>query len=169
MNTSDTQQLQLQTLNTLNDFLNIWNQDPLVSTNSLVLTGNQITVLNETNVILSIILLIEPEALIQDLENEQETLENIFSNIDLDNLILSTESEKEPISLSQEEIRSYDKETTEESSPQKESDLKKDQSISNSILTELIDDLMIEQEEVFTRINPLIRITYKEKLKEIIS
>ena len=28
---------------------------------------------------------------------------------------------------------------------------------------------MIEQEEVFTRINPLIRITYKEKLKEIIS
>jgi len=28
---------------------------------------------------------------------------------------------------------------------------------------------MIEQEEVFTRINSLIGITYKEKLKEIIS
>ena len=81
--------------------------------------------MNETNVLLSIILLIEPEALIQDLENEQETLENIFPNIDLDNLILSTETEKEPISLSQEEIGSNDKETTEESSPQKESDLGK--------------------------------------------
>ena len=125
--------------------------------------------MNETNVLLSITLPIEPEALIQDLENEQETLENIFSNINLDNLISSTESEKEPISLSQEEIRSYDKETTEESSSQKESDLKKDQSISNSILIKLIDNLMIEQEEVFTRINPLIGITYKEKLKEIIS
>ena len=68
-------------------------------TNSLVFTGNQITVLNETNVLLSITLPIEPEALIQDLENEQETLENIFSNIDLDNLIPSTESENESISL----------------------------------------------------------------------
>ena len=122
--------------------------------------------MNETNVLLSITLLIEPEALIQDLENEQETLENIFSNIDLDNLIPSTESEKEPISLSQEEIRSYDKEITEESSPQKESDLEKDQSISNSIHTKLIDNLMIEQEEVFTRINPLIGITYKENSKK---
>ena len=99
MNTPDIQQLQPRTLNTLNDFLSIQNQDLLASTNSLVLTGNQITVLNETNVILSIILPIEPEALIQDLENEQETLENIFPNIDLDNHISSTESEKEPISL----------------------------------------------------------------------
>ena len=125
--------------------------------------------MNETNVLLSITLPIEPETLIHDLENEQETLENIFPNINLDNLIPSTKSEKEPISLSQEEIRSYDKETTKESSPQKESDLEKDQSISNSILTRLIDNLMIEQEEVFTRINLLIGITYKEKLQEIIS
>ena len=29
--------------------------------------------------------------------------------------------------------------------------------------------MTIEQDEVFTRINPLIEITYKEKLKEIIS
>ena len=78
MNTPNTQQLQSRTLNILNDFLSIWNQDLLVSTNSLVLTGNQITILNETNVLLSITLPIEPEALIQDLENEQETLENIF-------------------------------------------------------------------------------------------
>ena len=145
------------------------NQDLLASTNSLVLTGNQITVLNETNILLSITLLIEPETLIQDLEDEQEILENIFPNIDLDNLIPSTESEKEPTSLLQEEIRSNDKETTEEPSPQKESDLEEYQSISNSILIELIEDLTIEQEEVFTRINPLIGITYKEKLKEIIS
>ena len=125
--------------------------------------------MNETNVLLLITLLIEPEALIQDLENEQEILENIFPNIDLENLISSTESEKEPISLPQEEIGSNAKETTEESSPQKESNLEEYQSISNSILTELIEDLTIEQEEVFTRINPLIGITYKEKLKEIIS
>ena len=64
MNTPDTQQLQPQTLNALNDFLSIWNQDLLASTNSLVLTGNQITVLNETNILLSIILLIELEVLI---------------------------------------------------------------------------------------------------------
>ena len=122
MNTPDTQYLQPQTLNALNNFLSIWNQDLLASTNSLVLTGNQITVLNETNILLSITLLIEPETLIQDLEDEQEILENIFPNIDLDNLIPSTESEKEPTSLLQEEIRSNDKETTEELSPQKESD-----------------------------------------------
>ena len=63
MKTSNTQQLQPRTLNTLNDFLSIWNQDPLASTNSLVPTGNQITVLNETNILLSIILPIEPETL----------------------------------------------------------------------------------------------------------
>jgi hypothetical protein len=70
MNTPNTQQLQPRTLNALNDFLSIWNQDPLASTNSLVLTGNQITVLNETNVLVSITLPIEPEALTQDLEKE---------------------------------------------------------------------------------------------------
>src|SRR5438132_10231885 len=100
MNIPDTHQLQPRTLNALIDFLSIWNQDLLASTNSLVLTGNQITVLNKTNVLLSITLLIELETLIQDLEDEQETLENIFPNINLDNLIPSTESEKEPISLS---------------------------------------------------------------------
>src|SRR5438105_6115278 len=146
MNILDTQQLQPRTLNALNDFLSIWNQDLLASSNSLVLTGNQITILNETNVLLLIILPIEPEALIQDLENEQETLENIFPNINLDNLIPSTESEKESISLSQEEIGSYDKETTEESLLQKELDLDKDHSISNSIFTKIIDKLMIIQE-----------------------
>src|SRR5437868_9818083 len=148
MNTPNTQQLQPRTLNALNNFLSIWNQDPLASTNSLVLTGNQITVLNETNVLLSITLPIEPETLIQDLEDEQETLKNIFPNIDLDNLIPSTESEKEPTSLLQEKIGSNDKETTEEPSPQKESNLEEYQSISNSIFIELIEDLTIEQEEV---------------------
>ena len=39
----------------------------------------------------------------------------------------------------------------------------------NSSLTEFINDLMTEQDKVFTRIDPLIRTTYEEKLQEIIS
>src|SRR5947209_1092230 len=169
MNTPNTQQLQFQTLNALNDFLSIWNQDPLASTNSLVLTRNQITVLNETDVLLSVTLPIESEPLTHDLEKEQESLENLIPDIDLDNLIPTTELESELISLPQEEIRNYDDEAIEKSSSQKESDLEENQFPSNSILAKLIVDLTIEQDEVFTRINPLIEITYKEKLKEIIS
>ena len=60
-------------------------------------------------------------------------------------------------------------ETFEESFSQEESDLEENQFSSSSFLTELINDLTIEQEEVFIRINPLIETTFKEKLKEIIS
>src|SRR5947209_18345459 len=114
MNTPNTQQLQSQTLNTLNDFLSIWNQDLLVLTNSLVLTRNQITVLNETDVLLSVTLLIESEPLTQDLEKEQESLENLFPDIDLDGLIHATELERELILLLQEEIGNYNDEAIEE-------------------------------------------------------
>ena len=39
----------------------------------------------------------------------------------------------------------------------------------NYPLTRIIDDLTTEKDEVFTRLEPLLGITYKEKLKEIIS
>src|SRR5437868_4495079 len=87
----------------------------------------------------------------------------------MNNLILSTETEKETISVHQKEIENENNETFEESLLQKESDLEKDKFSSSSFLTELINDLTIEQEEVFIRINPLIETTFKEKLKEIIS
>ena len=78
MDTPNTQLLQPQTLNALNEFFNIWNQDPLTKTNSLVLTKNQVFVLNKTNILLSITLPIETETLTQDLEKEQENFENLF-------------------------------------------------------------------------------------------
>ena len=87
----------------------------------------------------------------------------------MNDLIPSTETEKETISIPQEEIENKNNKTFEESLSQEESDLEEDQSSSNSFLTELINDLTIEQEEVFIRINPLIETTFKEKLKEIIS
>ena len=59
MNTPNTQLLQPQTLNTLNEFFNIWNQDSLARMNSLVLTERQVSILNETNVLLTVTLLIE--------------------------------------------------------------------------------------------------------------
>src|SRR5207253_9784465 len=169
MNTPDTQLLQPQTLNALNEFFNIWNQDPLARTNSLVLTERQVSILNETNVLLTITLPIEPETLTQDLEKEQENFENLFLNINLDDLIPSTETEKETISVPQEEIENENNKTFEESLSQEESDLEKDQFSSSSFFTELINDLTIEQEEVFIRINPSIETTFKKKLKEIIS
>ena len=169
MNTPDTQLLQPQTLNTLNEFFNIWNQDPLARTNSLVLTERQVSILNETNVLLTITLPIETETSTPNLEKEQENFENLFPDINLDDLIPSTETEKETISVPQEEIENENNETFEESLLQEESDLEEDQFSSSSFLTELINDLTIEQEEVFIRINPLIETTFKEKLKEIIS
>ena len=99
MDTPNTQLLQPQTLNTLNEFFNIWNQDPLARTNSLVLTERQVSILNETNVLLTITLPIETETLTPNLEKEQENFENLFPNINLDDLILSTETEKETISV----------------------------------------------------------------------
>src|SRR5205807_3132259 len=169
MNTPNTQLLQPQTLNTLNEFFNIWNQDPLARTNSLVLTERQVSILNETDVLLTMTLPIEPETSTPNLEKEQENFENLFSDINLDDLIPSTETEKETISVPQEEIENKNNETFEESLSQEESDLEEDQFSSSSFLTELINDLTIEQEEVFIRINPLIETTFKEKLKEIIS
>jgi hypothetical protein len=157
MNTANTQQLQPQTVNAINEFFRIWNQDPLATTNSLVLTENQVSVLNETNVLLSITLPIE--TLNQDLEKEPEIFENSFSNINLDDFIPSTEIETE----------NRNDENFEESLVQKESDLEEDLLPSTSFLTELVNDLTTEQEEVFIRISPLIETTFKEKLKEIIS
>src|SRR5256885_11213885 len=93
MDTSNTQLLQPQTLNALNKFFNIWNQDPLARTNSLVLTERQVSILNETNILLTITLLIETETLTLNLEKEQENFENLFPNINLDDLISSTEIE----------------------------------------------------------------------------
>ena len=87
----------------------------------------------------------------------------------MDDLIPPTETEKETILVPQEEIENRNNETFEESLLQEESDLEEDQSSSNSFFTELINDLTVEQKEVFIRITPLIETTFKEKLKEIIS
>ena len=125
--------------------------------------------MNETNVLLTITLLIETEISTPNLEKEQKNFENLFPNINLDDLIPSTETEKETISVPQEEIENENNKTFEESLSQEESDLEKDQFSSSSFLTELINDLTIEQEEVFIKINSLIETTFKEKLKEIIS
>ena len=118
---------------------------------------------------MTITLLTETETLTPNLEKEQENFENLFPDINLNNLIPSTETEKETISVPQEEIENGNNETFKESLLQEESDLEEDQFSSSSFLTELINDLTIEQEEVFIRINPLIETTFKEKLKEIIS
>src|SRR5437868_9757716 len=113
MDTPNTQLLQPQTLNTLNEFFNIWNQDPLARTNSLVFTESQVSILNETNVLLLITLPIETETLTQDLEKEQKNFENLFPDINLDDLIPSTKTEKETISISQEEIENKNNKTFE--------------------------------------------------------
>src|SRR5207253_2432323 len=115
MNTPDTQLLQLQTLNALNKFFNIWNQDPLARTNSLVLTEKQVSILNKTNVLLTITLPIETETSTLNLEKEQKNFENLFPDINMDDLIPSTETEKETISVPQEEIENGNNETFEES------------------------------------------------------
>ena len=169
MNTPNTQLLQPQTLNALNEFFNIWNQDPLARTNSLVLTERQVSILNETDVLLTMTLPIEPETSTPNLEKEQENFENLFPDINLDDLIPSTETEKETISVPQEEIENRNNETFVESLSYEELNLEENQFSSSSFLTELIKDLTIEQEEVFIRITPLIETTFKEKLKEIIS
>src|SRR5207237_6135545 len=112
---------------------------------------------------------IKKENIITNIKKEHKNFENLLPDINLDDLIPSTETEKETISVPQEEIENGNNETFEESLSQEESDLEEDQFSSSSFLTELIIDLTIEQEEVFIRINPLIEITFKEKLKEIIS
>ena len=56
MDTPATQRLQSQTIKALEDFLEIWNQDPLAMNNSLAITGNQVSVLNETDILISLTL-----------------------------------------------------------------------------------------------------------------
>ena len=138
MDTPNTQLLQPQTLNALNEFFNIWNQDPLARTNSLVLTERQVSVLNETDVLLTMTLPIEPETSTLNLEKEQENFENLFPDINLDDLIPSTETEKETISVPQEEIENRNNEAFEESLSQEESDLEEDQFSSSSSLQNLL-------------------------------
>src|SRR5437870_13456668 len=81
--------------------------------NSLVLTERQVSILNETNVLLTITLSIETETPTPNLEKKQENFENLFPNINLDDLISSTETEKETISVPQEEIENKNNETFE--------------------------------------------------------
>jgi hypothetical protein len=164
MNTQNTQRLQPQTLNALNEFLTIWNQDPLATNHSLVLTGNQVSVMNETNVFLTITIPTETETSNQTVENEPDIFESLFPSIDLDEL-LETE---ETAMLPQQEKENLNEETLEEF-PLQESDYEESQSPSNDLLTKFIDDLTKDTEEIFIRINPLIETTFKEKLKEIIS
>ena len=162
MNTPNTQLLQPQTLNALNEFFNIWNQDPLARTNSLVLTGNQVSVMNETNIFLTITIPTETETPIQTTEDESDMFESLFPSVNLDEL-LETE---ETTMLSQQE--DLNEETTEELLLQEPDQEEISPSLNNS-LTEFIDDLTTEKDIVFTRIDPLIETTFKEKLKEIIS
>ena len=61
MDTSNTQQLQPQTLNAISEFFRIWNQDPLVTNHSLVLTGNQVSIMNETDIFLTMTIPTETE------------------------------------------------------------------------------------------------------------
>ena len=61
MNTSNTQQLQPQTLNAISEFFRIWNQDPLATNHSLVLTGNQVSIMNETDIFLTMTIPTETE------------------------------------------------------------------------------------------------------------
>jgi hypothetical protein len=163
MDTSNTQ-LQPQTLNALNEFLTIWNQNPLATNHSLVLTGNQVSIMNETNIFLTITIPTETEILTQITENELEIFESLFSSINIDEL-LETE---ETTMLSQQEKENSNEEILEEFSLQ-ELDQEENQSLSNDLLIKFIDDIIEDTEEVFIRLNLLIETTFKEKLKEIIS
>ena len=73
-----------------------------------------------------ITLLIESETSTPNLEKEQENFENLFLNINLDDLIPPTETEKETISVPQEEIENGNNKTFKESLLQEESDLEED-------------------------------------------
>ena len=162
MNTQNTQQLQPQTLNALNEFLTIWNQDPLATNHSLVLTGNQVSVMNETNIFLTITIPTETETPIQTTEDESDMFESLFPSVNLDELL---ETEETTMPSQQEDLN---EETTEELLLQ-EPDQEEIFSPLNNSLTEFIDDLTTEKDKVFTRMDPLIGTTYEEKLQEIIS
>ena len=109
-------------------------------------------------------MLIETETPTQTLENKPNLFKNLFSDINLDNLI---ELEELTLLLLQEKKNS-DEKAIEELSAQ-ESDQEENYSSSNNLLTKFVDDLILEKDEVFTRIDLLIGTAYKEKLKEIIS
>ena len=94
--------------------------------NSLVLTERQVSILNKTNVLLTITLLVETETLTLNLEKEQENFENLFFDINLDDLIPSTEIEKEIISIPQKEIENENNKVFKESFSQEEFDLEED-------------------------------------------
>ena len=49
-----------------------------------------------------------------------------------------------------------------------EPDLEENLILYNNMLTKLIDELTIDKDKIFTQTDPLVKITRKEKLKEII-
>src|ERR1044071_8939149 len=158
MNTPNTQQLRPQTLNALNEFLTIWNQDPLATNHSLVVTGNQVSVMNETNVFLTITIPTETENTDSAIENESEIFESLFPSINLDEL-LETE---ETTMLSQQEKENSNEEILEGFSLQ-ELDQEENRSLSNDLLIKFIDDIIEDTEEVFIRLSPLIETTFKDR------
>ena len=155
MNTPATQQLQPQTIAALNNFLTIWNQDPLAANNSLTITSDSIVVHNESNIVTTLLLPLEtePELPVQHTENA-DILETYFSNIVFNDFTFSTEPTEEELDILSSQLDTEVLET-----PNKR----------NKNLDCLIRDFTEERNEVFARQDPLVGITSKEKLQEIIN
>ena len=145
-------QLPPPTIDALNNFLMLWNQDPLAVNNSLIITGNSIVVHDGIDIITSYVPETEPDLSTQQLENA-DVLNNYFPDIAFDDLTFSSEPTEEELDVLP---------------SQPDADIVQTKDTENEVLVRLIKDFTEVKEEAFIRQNPLIRVNFKEKLREII-
>ena len=174
MNSSLTQSMHPKTLLALETFVTQWNQDPATSNHTLIITGNQISLVNGNSLLDPLIeraLGTENEETIENsLTKEPSSLQNLLDAIDFNGINYPDEPANEvtdPLEIQEENIVPIN--IFEEELEQDIPSLVTLSSLKESDLTKLKEDFNANSSESPIRASPLSTSLFNEQLNEIIS
>ena len=176
MNPITTPQFLPETLSALSNLVTLWNTDPISQNSSLIITGNQISIINEENSNASFQFSNEAIQLQnnpgKNIETPQGTdaLESLLTTIDVEytikdldrNLILF-----EPIEENTIIEATLTPDPEQNITPSIENDLSTQ--IKEDSLADILRDLTEESNRPLVRVTPLLATTWKAQVEEIIS
>ena len=167
MNSTTTRQMQPETLDALNNFITRWNEDPTSLNATLLITGNQFSIINEE--------VLRTQPTIENLQSdnnleiplltESDSFEQLFARIDFDTNYPS-EGIAEVINPSPENIASaniFNLETEQEDSP-----LATLISTQDNIIRKIKEDFTTDHVDPLIRVSPFSPSLLDEQMNEII-
>ena len=179
MDPAATPQFLPETLFALGNFVTLWNADPISRNSSLIITGNQISIINEENTAASFQFpheAIRPQNNLEEnieILQKENTLENLLTTIDFADENYATEDLDRNLTSPELVIENTILEAT--------STLDQEQNITPPLennplmqidkdtLSKIRKDLIEESDRPLIRITPLLATTWKAQIEEIIS